>query len=1384
MAYSRAFSGELLNGKNYVKWVQLAQAELAEMGVWTVTNEGIDVEKRHEFIRYICSRHDSEKESVSKRKSAGSEMKAKNIDDLDDDLAKELIEIRVKEKNAKALGILVKSINESYRCVIKDCETAHDAWKKLRLECKGPATSAISKMDLQKELFSMRLRDGEEVMTMVTRVGDIVSELKSMNFDVDEETHIGAILNALPSTFNSFVTTSRGLIQAKSLTKIADLKANLLHELQLKSNTERKTMNNTRVALVSTAGNTTGRRCFNCDSPFHLANHCDKPKRECKQCKRLGHIMKYCRPRRPMQQQQSTQGKASVSKPPSEGGVNSVSAAPAVSSKPVGMMVASSFMSIGNDEQKVFALDSGSTHHICKFANMFDSLQDLPEPLVLTVANYGEVACQQIGNITGYVSGKLIVIRNVLYIPSFLRNLLSWKLLDARGWGSNTGNGVCTLLCPDGDKIYATTIGDLWSITLEKANEKNANAMVCQDDEKVAGDEYNLWHNRLGHPNEKVMAKLVDVGLVRCRMASHDKCESCIRGKASRLPFPQESLSHSKGPLDLVHSDVCGPLPPAKDGSRYIVNFIDDYSRFAVTYLATNKSEVFTLFKQYEAYVSTLFDGKRIKVLRSDNGGEYVSTEFREFCLERGITHHFTVPYSPQQNGVAERENRSLLDMVRTLLLHASLPVSYWDEAVCVARYLRNRLPTRGVDDGIPYVLWYGKNPDYVLLRVFGSICFAHIPDDLRSKLDAKAIKCRFLGYASDSKGYRVEDRESGRIFVSRDVIFSKEQENPDYGLVGATDLMELQIVEEKKESVDATVTDDEVKDDGHYELVGDNLALIPDRNVDDEDGKDPENVEPRRHSNRSRQWNNRLGDYFSGLAVKGSFDQNNNDDYSGIEWEIARGDEIRAHKENGTWEIVKRPDNVSVVDCTWVYTLKGGVKPKARLVAKGYTQIPGRDYTNVYAPVISLNTIRLILALAVESDWVLTHLDVSTAFLNGILSETIYMRQPPGYEVGEGYDDYVCLLRKSIYGLKQSAFEWNKVLNAKLVEFGFVPSSNDPCLYVLQNLREIKFAAIAVHVDDMLLVTLDQLSKDTIVGYLRSCFKIDDRGEPAHYVGIEIKRKPESILLTQSSYISSILRNFGFADASPVDTPFWGSKLSQFLESYLNDVEKSNFDIRSFVGSVLYAAVATRPDCSVAVSILAQLQSSPNRVLERAAKRMLRYLRGTTDFGILYTKSGSYPELTCYTDADFAGNPMDRKSTSGYVIFLNGCLISWGSRKQSVVTLSTAEAEYIAASNAAQEICYLRRLLADLGFAQRAPTLMMEDNQGVIACLIDPAYSGKLKKNLDVRFHLVRQCVGEGLVSVEYCPTEEMLADIMTKPLARDRFLRLRSLLGLLLPR
>ena len=496
--------------------------------------------------------------------------------------------------------------------------------------------------------------------------------------------------------------------------------------------------------------------------------------------------------------------------------------------------------------------------------------------------------------------------------------------------------------------------------------------------------------------------------------------------------------------------------------------------------------------------------------------------------------------------------------------------------------------------------------------------------------------------------------------------------------------------------------------------------------------------------------------------------------------WEVAMNTEMASLKENNVWDLVEPPVGQKIVGCKWVYKIKTGAdgsvqRYKARLVAQGFTQKYGTDFDETFCPVVRQESLRLLMALSVQHGLTLHQIDVTTAFLNGKLDKEVYMQQLNGY-VCKGKEKYVCKLNKSIYGLKQSPHCWNLTLDTYLKKLKFAQTASDPCIYYRKTGGDIMY--VGVYVDDIILAGKTVRQVEEIKRDLSQEFDIKDLGKLGYFLGMKVVQNEESqsIWIGQPAYAENLLRKHGMQDSKPTGTPTDVNSKLQPAAIQADPFKQTEY--RSAVGSLMYLAVSTRPDIAFAVNNLARFNSNPQKEHWTALKRVLRYLKGTLNHGILYKQDG-LDKCVGYSDADWAGDISDRKSTSGYIFMLSGGAISWSSRKQKCVALSTAEAEYVALSSAVQECIWLRQLEAELGNAIEGPSLILEDNQSAIAMAKNPQYHGRAK-HIDIRHHFVREQVALGNIELQYCSTTEMTADMLTKGLNRERFCKLREETGI----
>jgi len=1062
-------------------------------------------------------------------------------------------------------------------------------------------------------------------------------------------------------------------------------------------------------------------------------------------------------------------------------------------------------------------VDSGCTIHMSDQFHLFSNYQAVKNgswPVKGVGCSNNLLQAKGMGDITiqtnvneEWHSG---ILKNVLFVPDLGVNLFSVRSATKVGLRVLFNNDRVTI--SKGEKIVA--VGESFSNHLYRLNirsVKNHHSKVGQNSDgqqtafhalsRPEAQPLHLWHHRLGHTSTETIRKmesekLVD-GLVikRSDTSAGPFCEGCALGKHHRLPFPTGGRKRANRIGELIHSDVCGPMSrPSPKGAKYFVIFKDDFSGYVFIYFIKLKSEVEALFRQLVQRI-LVETGQHVATLRSDNGGEYFSNKFEEWLKENGIKHESSAPKTPEQNGVSERSNRTIVEPARSMLHAAGLPIELWVEASNTAVYIKNRVVSRSREGKTPYELWKGIKPNFSHLRVFGADAYVHVPKDERTKFDPKAIKCIHVGYCETQKAFRLSDPATRKVRISRDVLFNEERfcsisrescfSNPP--LVYPEELVPENSILSPSEDPPETLPSEN------------QLPLNPDQSSEAQEAPtvtiDPAATNPRKKKqvtiitpreenplgarirNKPSRWiEESQTEKYAGMALLDVEEPETVEEAlnsaESEKWMLAMDEEYQSLMKNNTWTLCRLPVGRTAIRNKWVYTIKSGteVRYKARLVAKGFTQRPGIDYEETYSPVVRHDSLRAVLAITAAENLEMVQLDVKTAFLNGDLHEELYMFQPTGFEI-EGQEDLVCRLNKSLYGLKQASRSWNEKFNNFLVQYGFSQSKADPCVYTIKT--ETELTIMAIWVDDGIVCSSLQSRLEDIVRYLENVFEMT-HGDVECFVGIQIRRNPERNLIhiSQEKYIEKILKKFQMENCYPKTVP---ADPHARLSNNAERDPKDSFPFREAVGSLMFAATCTRPDIAFAVNQVAQFSTNPAKAHWEAVKRILSYLRGTITSGICYGGVQERNMLLTYSDSDYAGDLVTRKSTTGVFCFLNGAPVSWSSHRQDCVSLSSTEAEYVAASAATKTVIWFRQLLDDIGWEQKSPTTLLCDNQGAISLVKNSGHQARTK-HIDVKYHHIRNMVKEGVIHIQYIHTSQQLADILTKPLDGQLFSRLRE--------
>lgn len=650
--------------------------------------------------------------------------------------------------------------------------------------------------------------------------------------------------------------------------------------------------------------------------------------------------------------------------------------------------------------------------------------------------------------------------------------------------------------------------------------------------------------------------------------------------------------------------------------------------------------------------------------------------------------------------------------MVRSMLSEKEMPRMFWPEAVKWTTFVLNRCPTVAVQDMTPQEAWSGEKPSVDFFRVFGCMAYAHVPKAKRTKLEDRSTACVLLGVSEESKAYRLYDPVTKRIVISRDVVFEEDKK------------WSWDITHGDEAAIELHCEDDEVERQSEEEAPQMEETGEASSIVEGESSNPQEPVATSREGmvRRTPAW---MDDCLTGQELENLELEANmvtimardpicfEEAVESMEWKRAMDAEIFSIEKNDTWKLVYLPTGARKVGVKWIYKTKyneaGEVdKHKARLVAKGYSQRQGINFSEVYAPVARMDTIRVMIALAAQRGWTIFQLDVKSAFLHGELMEDVYVEQPLGYEK-KGEEDKVYKLQKALYGLKQAPRAWFSRIETYFKKEGFQKCSSEQTLFTKVGIGG-KILLVSVYVDDLIYTSNDGVLLEEFKVSMMKEFEMTDLGKMRFFLGLEVLQKDEGIFVCQKQYVLEILRRFAMEDSNEVKNPIVpGCKLGKDIGGAL--IDETYY--KQIIGSLMYVT-ASRPDLMFVVSLLSRFMARPTALHFQVAKRVLRCLKGTAGFGIFYKKQSS-EEFIAYTDSDYAGDLEDRKSTSGYLFLLGGSAVSWASKKQPIVTLSTTEAEYVAATSCACQAIWLKRVLQEMGSKQSGSITMKCDNNSTI---------------------------------------------------------------------
>lgn len=1309
------------------------------------------------------------------------------------------------EQSTKALSMIFLNVNERWLRKISTATQAHEAWtllKEFHIAALKPMLSS-----LHDKVFTSHMTAGQSVDDYIDLMEKLQSDLTSFQQALPDDTLMSQILRTLtPSLRNAAFHLATDVSSLNMMKLRASLRA--LESMQGTPQRALRAQGEWRAPGPRTDKDGGSRQevrgnCHHCNQPGHRKFDCylwraaNPPANS--PASSSSHSPAAPRPAHAMQARVS--GGAPIA--PTQGYHG---AYPPNNARISGWVV-----------------DSGATEHMTGDPTQFekDSLLQLK---TLTSVTFGDGSCgwaEAYGTVALLGCHGTVRLMRVLYVPSLQGNLLSLPAATSRGIQAIFEGPHVYFQSQSGDRILTASLCDGLFVT-------NTTVHCCTAVKAAASPESEAcrWHERLGHTSYGVLAHMQRKGaLPGCALspetflqARDSPCEPCLAGRLTRSPHPA-SLSPVPRRLHRLHADLQGPFRvPASCGALYVLCVVDALTGYGETALLRLKSDAPSATRRIILLLETQA-GVPVQRLRTDRGGEFV--KLAEFFAEKGIVHELTAPYSSVQNGIAERYNRTLMDRARSLLAAAGLPASYWGEAVTHANAILN-VVHRTTADVSPMEAMTGVKPDLRHLHVFGSIAWVHTPNPSPGKLGSRGVKGIYLGDSGSLGSGTHKILADGRMFLTCDVHFTDlvahaQLDNARLEFLATPEGLpdEMGPVDESTDPLGEAVGHTHAKDPSYFlpalsggsDLPAQVIDSVPASDVEYPGDSDESSGVPAASADGSAHlpWDvvhipcplpgalpvpvsatQHAGKVTRSMARSGAYalTAHRNDVVptsvaealsvpDSIHWQAAIDEELAAMSVNNCWSMKSLPAGAHAIGSRFVFARKRDGRYKARLVAKGFSQKPGIDFDQTYAPVSSIATVRCFAATVALQDLEWTQIDFASAFLNGTLDRTIYMRPPAGCDFGS--PGLVCALERSIYGLKQAGYHWDGAIRGELLSAGFQPCDADTCLYFLTTSCGGK-VWILLYVDDGLIAATSRALLEHWTAVIMRMFSARRMGDPIDFLGLSLirDRAAGTVRITQLSYIERLSKEYGAENVRVPLIPLAGQlPLSGELASTDQLVAYP-----SIVGSLNYIACCTRPDISQSISALSRHLKAPLAAHYAAALRVLAYLVGTSGLGLVYRISGSRIPFG-YTDADYAGDPVKRRSTTGTVYLLGSAAVIWTSKLQTTVALSTTEAEYQAAGAASREALWLRKIMPALGNDLMGPIQILCDSESALALLKNPMTTQR-SKHIDVVHHFSRERVLSGEIAFSYVGTDKNVADCLTKTVPENKLVFCRDNFGL----
>lgn len=1017
-------------------------------------------------------------------------------------------------------------------------------------------------------------------------------------------------------------------------------------------------------------------------------------------------------------------------------------------------------------------LDSGAYASMSSHQNILRNFRHLKISKTVSVADGRELAVTGEGTIILQLSGKCTIEIPVLYIPGLDTQLIAVNSLTDLGFSVTFRNAVCDIHDSTGHAVAHLQRSPDLTFTL-KSNSVQSYPCAAVRSQRVSIHEL---HQRMGHTSYHLLRKMIADNYFSDLQIADDgtsTCLACSTCKSAAVPHDRFASRTPRAVGDIVSVDLLDIHAHSSiDGHKYACLIVDHFS-YMTSVMPLHTKDAPNVLGHIKGFLSIIENqtGRKARILRSDQGTEFLNDRIRTYTHANGIIHEFANVREPADNGFVERRIRTLVEHARASITQAGLPTTYWSRALSYTVYIQNKTGRRPFNYRTPHERFFGVKPSYSHLATFGQICFPlrRQPD----KFAPVAVPAIFLGYEPNIQGYLVETIDNRELLVTRHVNFPTLQFIDTFSLaLGGTTIVQndTNIIPAIETTTIGAVEEDNVDATTNQVVPQEETTVLPvEEGNADSPGEQIDGTELLPRQAKAQALRN-----IQAMSVQISYQKTLKGEMAPL-YQEARSKEWLSLVELNAFEVIDRPAHCKPIPSHFVHSVKthadgSFASVKARLVANGNEQVEGQDFHATYAPTPSPELLRLFLTIAANKDWEVHQADVKSAYVHAPLSEELIMEVPKGIS---GMSGKVLRLKKALYGLKQAGNEWNRHLNACLAKDKWTVSSKEPCLFHRDN-----GDYLLVYVDDMMIFTPQSGGSAKVIQELNKHFPVKDLGEAHDFLGMEIRRNrsKKTFRLRQLGLVTETLQ-FAQAQTTVSNIPLHPAAEIYDSSEPLTAFEHKQY--RGVVGKLLYIARLTRPDLSTSVNLLGRFLQSPTKTQLARLMSVVSYLNGTKEM-YLELRGDIEPTIKAYSDADWAGDKRDRKSTSGHVIFYRNAAIGWASRKQKCTAGSTLESEYVSMAEAAREAYYYKRLAEEIEQVTINATLFCDNIAAQTVANGESNSSTRGAKHIDIKYHIVRELNQTKDIGIQRVESKLNRADIFTKPLSLPLFRDHRNAIGL----